>query len=89
MASKLALPVAIVLATFSLGAQSALALGVQHQRAAGRSNPPVQSVTSLIAPAAACPNQANASVSTEAQQQAKGPSKAPKAAAKPAKKRAR
>ena len=70
MASKLALPVAIVLATFSLGAQSALALGVQHQRAAGRSNPPVQSVTSLIAPAAACPNQANASVSTEAQQQA-------------------
>jgi uncharacterized protein YkwD len=70
MTSKLALPVAIVLATLSLGAQSALALGVQHQRAAERSNPPIQSATSLIAPATACPNQADASASAEAQRQA-------------------
>jgi uncharacterized protein YkwD len=68
MASKLAFPLAIVLTTLALGAQSALALGVQHQRAAERSNLPVQSVTSLIAPVTACPNQASASA--EAQQQA-------------------
>lgn len=67
MASKLAFPVAIALTMLSLAAPSALALGIQHQRAAERL--PIQSSSSLIAPATACPNQADASTSPEAQQQ--------------------
>jgi uncharacterized protein YkwD len=68
MPSKLAFPIAIALTAFSLMAPSALALGIQHQRTAERSDLPVQSSSSLIAPATACPNQANASASPEAQQ---------------------
>jgi uncharacterized protein YkwD len=69
MAYKLAFPVAIVLTILSLAAPSALALGVQYQRATERSDVPVQSSSSLIAPAAACPNQASASASPEVQEQ--------------------
>ncbi|MDX6609620.1 MAG: hypothetical protein QOF85_1545 [Solirubrobacterales bacterium] len=69
MASKLAFPVAIALAILSLGPPSALALGVQYQRSTGRSTPLAQTSSSLIAPAVACPNQANASASPETQQQ--------------------
>jgi uncharacterized protein YkwD len=69
MASKLAFPVAIALAILSLAAPSALALGVQYQRAAERSDLPIQSSSSLIAPATACPSQANASASASAEVQ--------------------
>ena len=69
MSSKLAFAVAIVLALALAVAQSALALGVQGQRAAERGPLPVQSSSSLIAPSAACPNQANASASVAAQLQ--------------------
>jgi uncharacterized protein YkwD len=69
MASKLAFAVAIVLVLALAAAPSALALGVQYQRAAERSPLPVQSSSSLIAPAAACPNQANPAASAAAQVQ--------------------
>lgn len=69
MASKLAFPLATALAILSLGAQSALALGVQRQRATGRSNVPAQPSSPLIAPAAACPGQTDDYASVEAQEQ--------------------
>jgi uncharacterized protein YkwD len=69
MASRLAFPVLVVLAILTFGASSALGLGVQHQRAAKRSNLASQSSSSLIAPATACPNEANASASPEIRQQ--------------------
>jgi uncharacterized protein YkwD len=69
MTSKLAFAVAIVLTILSLGTSSALALGVQRERAAERSNAATQSSSSLIAPATACPNQFNASASPEIQQE--------------------
>jgi uncharacterized protein YkwD len=69
MTSKLAFAVAIVLTILSLATPSALALGIQYQRAAERSDLPVQSSSSLIAPATTCPNQANAATSLEVQEQ--------------------
>jgi uncharacterized protein YkwD len=70
MASKLSFLIAVVSTLALAVAPSALAVGVQHQRATERSNPSAQTSSSLIAPPAACPNQANASASPEAQQQA-------------------
>jgi len=69
MAARLLLSVAIALAITLVAASSALAVGVQRQRVAARGNPPAQSSSSLIAPVATCPNQANPSASPEAQQQ--------------------
>ncbi|HEY0392039.1 MAG TPA: CAP domain-containing protein [Solirubrobacterales bacterium] len=69
MGSKLAFPVAMALAMLLLEASSALALGVQPQRAAERSNLATRSSSSLIAPATACPSQADPSASPETQQQ--------------------
>jgi len=61
MASKLAFSVSIALVLALVVAQGALALGVRYQRTAGKGVLTVQSGSSLIAPAPACPNQANAS----------------------------
>lgn len=69
MASKFSILIALVLALALAVAPSALAVGVQYQRATERSNPAAQMSSSLIAPEAACPNQANASASVEVQQQ--------------------
>jgi uncharacterized protein YkwD len=69
MASKLAFPLATALAVLALGTPSALALGIQHQRATGRSNLPAQPSSPLIAPVATCPGQTDASASAEAQEQ--------------------
>jgi uncharacterized protein YkwD len=67
MPSKLSALVVFVLALALT--PSALAAGVQHQRATQRSKLLVQPSSAMIAPAAACPNQANASASPEAQTQ--------------------
>lgn len=67
MAAKLSLLVAIALAIMLAVASSALAMGIQYQRAAAQGNPPAQSSSSLIAPATACPNQTSPSASPEAQ----------------------
>jgi uncharacterized protein YkwD len=69
MAAKLSFLAAIALAVTLVTASSALAVGVQDQLAALRSDPADQSSSSLIAPVAACPNQANPSASREAQRQ--------------------
>jgi uncharacterized protein YkwD len=69
MASKLSFLVAIVLGLILVAAPGALAAAVQYQRTAARSELPTQPSSSLIAPAAACPNQANASASSAAQEQ--------------------
>ncbi|MDX6602120.1 MAG: hypothetical protein QOF13_1322 [Solirubrobacterales bacterium] len=69
MAPKLSFLIAIVLALALLAATSAPAAGIQHQQTASRSALPTQPSSSLIAPAAACPNQANASASPAAQEQ--------------------
>jgi uncharacterized protein YkwD len=67
MAPKLAFLVTAVLAFVLAGSASALALGVQFQRTAERSNVPSQPANSLIAPTAACPDQANASTTAQEQ----------------------
>jgi len=69
MAARISLSVAIALAIALVAASSALAAGVQRQRPAARGNPPAQSSSSLIAPLGACPNQADPSAATEAQQE--------------------
>lgn len=69
MASKRSFPIAIVLALALVAAPSAHAAGIQHQRTAGRSDLRAQPSSSLIAPATACPNQANASASPATQEQ--------------------
>jgi uncharacterized protein YkwD len=70
MAAKLSVLVAIALALVLATAGGALAAQVQGQRVSARGNPPAQSSRSLIAPAAACPNQASPSASAEAQEEA-------------------
>jgi uncharacterized protein YkwD len=69
MAPKLPFLTAAVLALALAAAPDASAAGVQYQRTAARSALPTQPSSSLIAPAATCPNQANASASPEAQLQ--------------------
>jgi uncharacterized protein YkwD len=67
MASKSAFLVTAVLAFALASSASALALGVQFQRTAERSSPPSQPANSLIAPATACPNQADPSPTAQEQ----------------------
>jgi uncharacterized protein YkwD len=69
MASKLAFLAAVALALQLAIASSALAADVHHQMTAARGAVPLQTASSLIAPRAACPNQANASASAAAQEQ--------------------
>ncbi len=69
MTAKLSFLAAIALAIMLTATSTAAAMGVQYQRTAARRNLPAQSSTSLIAPATACPNQANPAASPEAQLQ--------------------
>lgn len=71
MASKLRRLLAIAIALFAFTSSSALAAGVQQMRAAAPPPDPIaRASTSLIAPPAACPDQAEPTASPEAQEQA-------------------
>lgn len=69
MPSKLPSLIMALLALALVAAPAASAAGVQYQRTAGQSAVPTPLSSSLIAPAAICPNQADASASPEAQLQ--------------------
>jgi uncharacterized protein YkwD len=69
MASKLAFLAALVLALQMVIASTAFAADVHYQQRAARSAASLYPSSSLIAPPTACPNQANASASSAAQQQ--------------------
>jgi uncharacterized protein YkwD len=68
VAAKLAFLLAIAWVLALVSTSSALATGIQRQRAAHSSGLPVQPSSSLIAPAAVCPNQTDPAASPEAQE---------------------
>lgn len=69
MAPKLSSLIAIALVAALASAPGALGAGVHYQRTAERSDLRAQPSNPLIAPAATCPNQTNASASPAAQEQ--------------------